>query len=228
MKRFLVKVLMLLLFVTAPCFANTYVLDYDLNNADVAQDTNFTQNLALGKTVDYLSYQVIYSTKALAAISGSSVTISATNDTIVSTVAYVAGYALVYSTSSNFTSSNLVTGTTYYVVPRSTGLIRLATTRANATAGTYIDIGADGSSGTFALTPCVWSGTASIVWKASNDGLTWNNLSVSSDTFTASTVLSSRLIDFSMTTYKFIRCSFTAATFGVVNLRLRGYGKRND
>lgn len=66
---------------------------------------------------------------------------------------YVDGEAVVYSNGGGTSITGLTTGTTYYVIVVDANTVKLATTKANALAGTAIDITADGVGAAHTLTP---------------------------------------------------------------------------
>jgi hypothetical protein len=196
-----------------------------VDSQGIAIDANYDIDLINGgQTVDYLTFQETCSTVTLTAIAGSTSTVNAVLDTIVTTVTYPSGFALLYSTAANFNSSNLLTGVTYYAIPSSTGYLKLATSKANVSLGTAIDISTGTNGGTFALTP-VPIGTIGFYWAVSNDGINYYALSVASVTCTGDTAANSRIWDFGFTCYRYLRCVYQSGTFGAIKLKLSGYGK---
>lgn len=82
------------------------------------------------------------------------------------------GYGVTYSTNtSNTTVAPLVNNTVYYAIFVDANDIELATSLANAKAGTFITLTSSSTVGphTFTLTPAVFSGTAGLQWQVSND-----------------------------------------------------------
>ena len=198
--------------------------DY-LKNGSVVADATYVLDCT-SKNIDYLSVQAIYTATVYGEIAGSTSTINATTDTIVSTDAFTTGLAVVFS-STTLTGVNLVNNTTYYVMPYATGYIQLATTKANAITGIPINITATGTQGTFKLTPAlIQNGSPfSFRWQASNDGTNYYDLSVTSITVTAGND-TNYIWDFSKVNYGYVRCKLIAGNFGAVLLKLFGVGDK--
>jgi hypothetical protein len=228
MKRFLGLVVVLFIY-SGVCFATNPV--YDANMADssgVVSDVNIPLDL---KTyyIDYFSCQAVVSTEAYVGIRVTTTDISGVDNTVVSTVTYPTGYGVLL-TSVTFTSwYGLVNNATYYIIPYSSGLAKLATTRALAVAGTAIDLPVISSgTGSFLLTPINIQASSpfSFRWQYSNDNTNWYNSTQSSVTIIGSTAPQNVLWDFGFTTYRYIRVSLLAGTQGSLKLILRGFGKK--
>lgn len=98
--------------------------------------------------------------------------VSAANDTFTITAhGYLTGTKLRLTTSGTLPSP-LLTATDYYVIKVDADTIKLATSAANATAGTAIDL-TDVGTGTTTFTPNTISGASVRLWK-SNDGTNWD------------------------------------------------------
>ena len=206
-------------------FASTQ-FDYTAADTDnIVSDTTFEYDLSV-RPVDYLSIQAIYSTDAFDSILVSTSMVDATADTVVSSVTYPAGFALLY-TSTSFLGGGLSNNTTYYAIPLAGNLLSLATSQANALLGTAFNITA-ATSGTFQLKPIdVQASSAYILrWQYSNDNSNWYNSSLSTITISGATTTTNYLWDFGFTTYKYIRCALTAGGFGALKLKLQSYGKQ--
>jgi hypothetical protein len=143
------------------------------------------------------------------------------------------GEAVLYATLTGTAPGGLTTQTTYYAI-RTNGVdFKLASSKANASAGTAVNITSLTGSGTFRLTPIGMSGTAaSFKWQVSNDGTnffdyatTANGVSVSSFTWSAAGTTG---WDFGEIYYKKIRLKYLApATFGGIDLAVTGTGRRD-
>jgi uncharacterized protein YxeA len=190
-------------------------------NGAVAVSTNYVKNLALGKTIDYLSYQATYSTGTFGGIVATTATMSVANDTLVSSATYASGQAVLLTTTTWVGTLDFSANTTYYAIPSASGYVKLATTAALAKLGTAVDITALGTSGN------IISGTFTATWQCSNDNYNWYTItSASVTTIVVGTAASNYLWDFGFTSYKYIRCAVSGGTWGAINLKLQGYGKR--
>lgn len=136
---------------------------------------------------------------------------------------YNTGLAVLFSTAASPGITGLVGGTTYYVIKNDYDRIGFATTKANASAGTDIDITAEAGGKTYTLTPLVISGSPGFKWQASNDGTNFTDLAVSSVTVTSA---SSTAWDFGTVNYSVLRLKYTAPTTGGTNLRAAGTGRK--
>ena len=140
------------------------------------------------------------------------------------------GLAVLLSTTAGTVPTGLANNTVYYAIPTAT-YFGLATTKANALAGTAIDISTltYATAGAFTLTPQTVSGGAvpfSGKWQYSNDNVNWYDSTQSSMTIYGSTSLTNYLWDFGMTTYRYIRLKMVAGTNGTIKLILRVFGKK--
>jgi hypothetical protein len=140
------------------------------------------------------------------------------------------GYGVVFSTPSGTGITPLVNGTTYYVIVVDANDIELATSLANATAGTFITLTSLSTSGphTFTLTPQAYSGTASMAWYGSVDCIAgdYNPINVSSLTITAPTTASqATLWDFGRINYTCLQLQVIAPTQGGLKLAVKVNGK---
>lgn len=185
---------------------------------------------ATATTVGVNAYLTAASTPALSwsshyFASGKDPDVSIANDTISTTTAHnlVRGQAVLYSTVTSGTAiGGIFAGTTYYVIPTSETVYKLATTAANAGVGTAINLtGTLGGGATWKFTPLAYAATsAGFKWQASNDKINWTDLSTvsfSTITFSAS---GSTIWDFSFFNYKWLRASFLAPTQGFLNYLL--------
>lgn len=143
-------------------------------------------------------------------VGGSATIISSTNTFGSQTQTGMVGLEVVYSTTSgNTTISPLVWGTTYYVIPVSPVAFGLATTSANAQAGIFIVLKSSTSNTTanaFKLSPEAYSGTATGIFQASNDGFNYTQYPGQGVyTFTPVFPSSTTAVDFGQSGYSWIR-----------------------
>lgn len=134
---------------------------------------------------------------------------------------------VLFTTTSGTPPQNLVAGTTYYAIKVTANTFKLATSAANAIAGTAITISTVTGSGTFALTPLGITGTPSFKWQGSNDNTNWNDVSVSSVTM-SSLAAASTTWDFGSINYRYIRLNVLAPTTGGISLVVTGIGKSSQ
>jgi hypothetical protein len=116
-----------------------------------------------------------------------------------------------------------LTATNYYVIKVDADTIKLATTQANALAGTAINISDDGSVGaTHTLTPAALAATVTLY--VSNDGVTFQ-LYASSIASGAITAAGGKLFDLTdKLNFAWLRIA-TAVTTGAIGVNARLYGK---
>jgi len=146
------------------------------------------------------------------------------------------GFGVVYSTASGVGLGGLTWGTTYFIIPVDYNTIKLASSVANARAGTAITITSSSTqttANTFTLTPQAISGTPSGKWQVSNDGQLWQDFTTTSSGVAVSsfTVLTytaggaSTSWDFGKFGYQFIRLAVIGPTTGGLNLLVTMNGK---
>lgn len=140
---------------------------------------------------------------------------------------YPLGVGVLYSTGGAVAITGLTDQTTYYVTPITVNTIKLSTSKANATAGTYVVLASSVANGqhTYTLTPIVLTGSPSWKWQESNDNSSWSDLSVLSVTFASPYTSASTFWDFGQINPHYLRLNFVSPTFGCVNLRAKGNGK---
>jgi hypothetical protein len=149
--------------------------------------------------------------------------VSSSGDTITETNhRYGTGLAVLLSTASGSSIGGLVGGTTYYAIASTTDLLKLSTTKANAIAGTAIDLGTQAGNGTFTLTPLTISSSPSYKWQASNDNLNFIDLAVSSVTISGAGVAG---WDLGNVPYRYLRIKYVAPTNGCGTLKIDGAGR---
>lgn len=124
---------------------------------------------------------------------------------------------LVTLTTSGALPTGLATSTPYYAIAVNANTISLATSQANAIAGTVITFTATGATGTSHVVPTALSG-ATVTPQWSLDGVTWNNLA-SATSITVTTVFSTSQ---DRPTWPYFRLSF-AITAGSLTLATTYY-----
>ena len=167
--------------------------------------------------------------------------INIVNDTItgVSTNTYPTGLKVLYSTTTGPIIGGLIPQTTYFVIHQDDTHMKLATSAANAIAGTAIDLLSmtTSSNSVHNLTPLSLSlaSNTGFLWQASNDGVSYSTFTyqstttaISSVTLSASNLSGTQLWDFGEIGYRYLRFLFTAPTNGGIALRVRQYGKDNQ
>jgi hypothetical protein len=141
---------------------------------------------------------------------------------------YSTGAGLVFSGSS--APSPLVSGTTYFAIAVDANDIDLASSLANAKAGTYITITSSSTSGphTFTLTPQVTTGSLGLQWAVSNDCTNYTNftttslgVAVSSLTFGSPYTASVTTWDLGPVNYQCLEAIVTGPTTGGVSMKLK-------
>lgn len=130
------------------------------------------------------------------------------------------GLAVLLSTGSGVALAPLTNQTTYYAAKIDANTIALATTKANASAGTYITYTSSGVTGphNFTLAPLVPTGSAGLAWQYSNDCTNWTAMAVSSVTFSTPYTAAQTSWNFGTVGYNCVRAVFTAPTTGAVNM----------
>lgn len=158
---------------------------------------------------------------------GSDSAINVTTDKITSALhGLTLGLAVRFDKVSGTTPTGLTDKTTYYAIPVDTNNFKLATSQANALAGTAVDITAITGSGSFTLTPVPLTGTPSFKWQYSNDNVNFSDVAVSSVTMT-SLAPASTIWDFGAVNYRFLRLNVVAPTKGGISLVVTGVGRSN-
>lgn len=140
------------------------------------------------------------------------------------------GLPVLYSTGSAYTFTPLVWGTTYYAVRIDANKFGLATSKANAVAGTSIVFTSSSPVGghTFTLTPLAITGTPTFKWQVSNDNSVFVDLNVSTVSIGSYTnPYASTLWDFGTINFRYIRLNVTGPTTGGILLNVAVLGK-ND
>jgi hypothetical protein len=233
---------------TAKALSDAIMASPDLSAIVVSTWTSgvvYATSTAVGTSANYPLYSTIASSGTP---SGSLTTVSGDKKTSVMTGGTAAGYTINSSVltiaSHGFTTAlpvlytgtpaiaGLTTTTTYYAIPVTANTIKLASSKANAQAGTAITITSSSTqttAHTYTLAPIAISGTPSFKWQGSSDGDNWTDLSVSSVTLSSyaygGTVTG---WDFARVNYPYMRVNLTGPTWGAIYLRVRvtGTGRR--
>lgn len=144
------------------------------------------------------------------------------------------GTPVVITTSSpNIMPVNLVNGVTYYAIRVNENIFQLATSTTNAVARTSIDIGALPAivNSAYTITPMSLAGTPTLVMQASNDGVNFQTVALSTGgpmqtiAFAAPYTSGSILSDLGWISYRYLRAVYTAGTAGAANIKLNIFGK---
>lgn len=161
---------------------------------------------------------------------GSASDITSGTNLITKTHTYPLGQGVFISTTANVGPvTGLVWGTTYFVIPVQYGTsFQLATTLANAQAGTAIDISsspAGGATLTLNASPFTTDVNTGFAWQASNDNANWWTLpSISSVTTVGLSGQNKTGWDFGNWNYRWLRLNFTGPTRGcaVIDAAIEG------
>jgi hypothetical protein len=132
---------------------------------------------------------------------------------------------LVATSGTNVAPTGLFGGTTYYAIKINDNSYALATSQANAIAGTKIDITGITNEAVASLYPVPLSLAAGngFYWQASNDGTNFSTLSISSVTYSAA---GTTVWDFGVFNYKYIIVNFLKPTNGAIALAIKLFGTR--
>lgn len=126
------------------------------------------------------------------------------------------GLPMVFLKTSGTAPTGLTHGTTYYAIPDTVNTFKLASSKANALAGTAIDITALAGGGSFTFGPLAFAaGPSSWDWQSSNDGVNYSDISGATTTYTADGVMNYDGTDFP---YRYIRFNFIPPTTGGMTL----------
>jgi len=134
------------------------------------------------------------------------------------------GYGVVYSTGSGVALTPLAFGTTYYAIRVDANNIKLATSQANALAGTAITLTSSNTKTTadsFTLTPQPITGSAYFALQGSNDGVNWNSVTpseygatISQVNFATPFTAASTLWDLGLYHHRYLRLYYAAPPTG--------------
>jgi hypothetical protein len=153
-----------------------------------------------------------------------------TNSYITKFSSYPTALPLLLTVTAGALPTGLTANTTYFALQYPPYYLKLSTTVALANAGYGLTISAltPGTNESFTLTPVAMQAGSnySYKWQASNDNSTWYDMVATSVTITSAASSGNAFWDFGFTTYNYIRAALSAGSFGAINLKLRGYGKR--
>ena len=177
-----------------------------------------------------VNYELVSSTPAALVLSGSAMTGGANSACAASgTNIYSPAHGLTLALPVLYTGTpaigGLTTGTTYFAGIVDADNISLATTSAKAVLADYITMtctAAPATTNTYTLSPLPITGTAGLVWSASNDNTNWTALSASSATIALSTsmVEASTLWDLGNLNYHYVRLAVKGPTTGGLKLKV--------
>lgn len=165
--------------------------------------------------VEMASVQVVYSDTAPAAKTFVDANVSTSNDTITITAhPYVLGCKVAATTTGTLPGG--LSATNYYVIVVDANTIKLASSLANAVAGTAVDITSAAGGGTHTLTAATSSGNVAKL-QVSNDNTNWSD--VSGDTVTIATSSGAALWDTGLVASRYMRILYTPSA-GQVSLAI--------
>jgi len=136
------------------------------------------------------------------------------------------GLPVLYS-SGAFSIGGLTDQTTYYVAPISANSLSLATSKVNASAGTYITLTSSAvpaAAHSFTLAALPIAGNTTLQWQTSNDNATWFNLGTSS-VIAPTDVANSILWELGAIGSRYLRLKTTAPTAGGMGLTVTVVGQ---
>lgn len=140
------------------------------------------------------------------------------------------GFQVYESSGTGVKVTPLAWGTTYFAIVVDQNNIALATSLANAIAGSSITITSTSTlttAPTFTLTPLAIGGTVTWKWQVSNDGTNYVDLTTPATYTIGSYVFpsTSTVVDFGAVNYSFLRLNVTAPTSGGLKLKVPVNGK---
>lgn len=143
--------------------------------------------------------------------------ISVANDTFYEpSHGYSVGLPMVFLKSAGTAPGGLTAGTTYYAIPTTDNLFKIATSKANAQNAVAVDVTGLTGGGTFTFGPLAFAaGPASWNWQSSNDGTNFIDISGATTTYSAD---GSMVYDGVSYPYRYIRFNFVPPTTGGISL----------
>jgi len=135
------------------------------------------------------------------------------------------GLPILFANVSGTDPGGLSDQTTYYAIPTETAnAFKVSDTSTGAAAGIDIDITDVTGGGSFTFTALDFdTGSAGFLWKGSNDGTNFSDLSVSSITYSAP---GNQIWDMGDYNYRYLRIDFTGPDAGGIDLDIILNGKR--
>ncbi len=177
--------------------------------ADIAETTSYTIDLEKASSA---SVQAVYSDSAPAAKNFADGDVSVADNTItIAAHGYITGTKVAASTSGGLPGG--LSATNYWVIKSDSTTIKLASSLANATAGTAVDITSAAGGGTHTLTPATSSGNVCKLQEG-NDSSNWTD--VSGATVTIATSSGNAVWNYSGSS-RYLRVLYTPSA-GQVNL----------
>lgn len=187
----------------------------DSQTGTIAQTTNLTSVNC--KRAGSVGIGISYTVAATTADTFADADVSVANNTITLTAHGWYTGRKVAATSSGTLPGGL-SATDYYVIRVDADTIKLATSFANASAGTAVDITSAAGGGTHTLTPAAISGAS---WKiqCSLDDVTWYDVQANDFQTPTGNITATGTIfwHFDTVAYNYIRLSFTISTAGQFN-----------
>lgn len=182
------------------------------------------------------NYALVSSVPSALVLSGSAMTGGVNSSYVINTPTitvtshgFATGMPVLYS-SQTVTVAGLTNQTTYYAIRIDANNFALASSAANAAADTFITLASSNTAPyttkhTFTLAPQAFSGSPSMAWYASNDGVNYNPINVSSATFSYSTLPNSTIWDLGVVNTRYLKLSVLGPTTGGLNLVVTVNGK---
>lgn len=154
-----------------------------------------------------------------------------TSDVITATNTYGTGQGAYLSVGAGSAPTGLASGTTYFIIPVSIGrTFKLATSAANAVAGTVIDISTTAAGGgVYTLTATTVTTGAAYTLQGSNDGINWATLpSTGAVAVGNPSGVSTLLYDGQFLNVKFFRMNYTKPNAGGLDVDIWVQGKNDE
>jgi hypothetical protein len=179
------------------------------------------------------SYDMVSSTPAALTITtfraGLNPDVSLSADTITATNhRFTTALPVLFTASAGTPPTGLTANTTYYVVKVNNNDFKLSATSTGAVAGASVNITALTGEGTFSLATLAYTGTASWAWEGSNDGTNFNQLAISSITYSSPSGTTSTIWDFGRLNFRYLRLAVIAPTTGGLRLAVTVNGKKEE
>jgi hypothetical protein len=173
---------------------------------------------------------------------GTASAINTTNSSITAGTGYTTGLQVLFSTTTagSVPPTGLTSGTTYYAIPlgvaagQASTTYQLASTLANAQAGTPVSITAQTATGgdSYSLAPLAITGTPTVTWQASDDCVNYTTISttpmgqsVSALSFASPYTANTTYWDLGLVDAACIQAAVVGPTRGAVNLQIYVNGK---
>lgn len=197
----------------------TTIYKTDSTYSSTALAKNYTYDLAMDG-IDGMYVQATYTDATPAADTFADADVGVVANTITLTAhAFVTGLKVAATTDGVLPTG--LSATNYWVIVVDANTIKLATSLANAVAGTAVDITAAAGGGTHTLTPASLGGVV-VKLQTSNDGTNFADLGSFTVTITAAGTQMWGLTD---TNYKYLRVNH-AASAGAITLTLIFNGEK--